>query len=420
MSQALSQIRGLHPVRAAAGLFRTGGSTLDGLDPDVVRYAAGVSVWGRWFIFLVVVFEFVYRPGFWYYEGHFEYTLLLAPLVVFNGLTQYRLLRNGWVTWRWLLLLSAMDIALATVGVIIQGGFGKGFIFVAYYPALALFAVVFPSLWLGLAWTTMTAGIYTLVCLKVGPGLDFVAGHEKELLVRVAGMYALALYVVLVARFERTRRQAAVEGERRLQRERIELSQSIHDTTAQSAYLIGLGIDAARKLAGDSNRELAARLEATSRLSKTAIWQLRHPIDMGSIFDGRGLGRTLGSHVATFTSVTSVEAELTQNGMEPPLSVEARSLLFTIAHNALANALRHAGASRVLVGLDFGEHDLRLSVSDDGVGLPADYEERGHGFANMRADAERLGGRLIVEPRGPDGGASVACVMPIGRRGQEE
>ena len=108
-----------------------------------------------------------------------------------------------------------------------------------------------------------------------------------------------------------------------------------------------------------------------------------------------------------------------QNGMEPPLSIEAKSVLFTIAHNALANAFRHAGATRVLVGLDFGEHELRLSVSDDGVGLPGDYEARGHGFANMRADAERLGGRLVVEPRGPDGGASVACVMPLGRRGQE-
>ena len=35
--------------------------------------------------------------------------------------------------------------------------------------------------------------------------------------------------------------------------------------------MIGLGIDAAKKLAGDSNEELAVRLEATSRLSKTAI-----------------------------------------------------------------------------------------------------------------------------------------------------
>ena len=232
-------------------------------------------------------------------------------------------------------------------------------------------------------------------------------------------MYALVLCVSLIVRFERNRRQAAVEGERRLERERIELSQAIHDTTAQSAYMIGLGIDAARKLAGDSNEELAARLEATSRLSKTAIWQLRHPIDMGRIFDGRELGGVLESHVATFTSVTSVGAELTQNGMEPHLSMEAKSLLFTIAHNALTNAFRHAGASRVLVGLDFGEHELRMSVSDDGAGLPGDYEKRGHGFANMRADAERLGGRLLVESRGPDGGASVACVMPLGRRGQE-
>ncbi len=97
-----------------------------------------------------------------------------------------------------------------------------------------------------------------------------------------------------------------------------------------------------------------------------------------------------------------------------------RSLLFSIAHNALANAFRHAGASRVLVGLDFGRDKLRLAVSDDGVGLPDDYAERGHGFANMRADAERLGGRLIVEPTGPLGGASVTCVMALSRGEKEE
>ena len=183
--------------------------------------------------------------------------------------------------------------------------------------------------------------------------------------------------------------------------------------------MIGLGIDAAKQVAGDANEELTARLDATSRLSKTAIWQLRHPIDMGRIFEGRELARTLDSHVATFTAVTSVPAELTQTGVEPALSTEARSLLFSIAHNALTNAFRHAGAGRVLIGLDFGEDELRLSVSDDGVGLPGGYEERGHGFANMRAFAERLGGRLVVEPRGPDGGASVTCVMQPARGRKE-
>ena len=31
---------------------------------DVVRYSAAVSVWGRWFVWLVTVSLFVYRPGF--------------------------------------------------------------------------------------------------------------------------------------------------------------------------------------------------------------------------------------------------------------------------------------------------------------------------------------------------------------------
>ena len=287
-------------------------------DPEVVRYAAGVAVWGRWFVCLVAAFQFFYRPGFWYY-GHFEYPFLLAPLLVFNGLLHWRLLARGRVTWRWLLLLSSMDLALATIGVIIQGGF-DGFIFVAYYPALALFVVLFTSLWLGLAWTTVTASIYAIVCVTVGPGLDIVAGHEKELLVRIAAMYALVLCVSLIARFERIKRQAAAERELALQRERIQLSRSIHDTTAQSAYMIGLGIDAAKRVAEESNEELTARPDATSRLSKTAIWQLRHPIDIGRIFDGRELGRTLDSHVSTFTSITSVPAEFSQNGVEPPLS----------------------------------------------------------------------------------------------------
>ena len=400
-------------VARAANAFRRHGWLPKQLDPDVVRYVAGVSVWARWFVFLVVVFEFVYRPGFWYY-GHFEYTFLLVPLVAFNGLVHYRLLANRRVTWHWLFLLCALDITLATVGIIFQGGF-KGFMFLAYYPALAVFAVAFTTLWLGLAWTTLVAGLYALVCLLIGPGLDFVAGHEKELVVRLATMYTLVLCVGLFARFERIRWQAAVERERALQRERIELSQTIHDTTAQSAYMIGLGIDTAQAQAEEGHPELAATLEATSRLSRSTIWELRHPINMGGIYEGRGLGWALRAHAASFTNVTAVPAEMTQTGVEPALSIEARGLLFSIAHNALTNAYRHAEASRVSVHLEFGEAGIRLSVSDDGTGLPEDYAERGRGFANMSRDAERLGGRLVVEERGAMGGATVTCVIPAER-----
>ena len=379
-------------------------------DPDVVPYAARVSVWGRWLIALVSAFEIAYRPDFWYPDD-WGFVLLMVPLVAINGLVHFRLRTNRPVTWRWMLLLSAMDIALATSSISVGPGLDS-YVFVAYYPALALFAVVFTSLRLSLAWTTMTAVAHALVCWRVGVGLDLDAGDEKVLLGRLAAMYALVLCVSLITRFERMRRQAAVDRERKVQQKRIEFSQAVHDTTAQTAYLISLGIHRARELVGKSDEELAAALDATAALSMSAMWELRRPIDAGHIFEGRELGRVLWSHCATFERITAVPARMSQSGTEPPLATEVRARLFSIAHNALTNAFLHARPGRVEARLDFEAGHIRLSVSDDGVGLPDDYAERGRGFDGMRADAEQLGGELIVESDKDGGGTTISCVVP--------
>ena len=256
---------------------------------------------------------------------------LAIPVLVFmvNGLVHYRLLTNRTVTWRWMLLLSAMDVVLTTVGVVIGGGFAS-FIFLAYYPALAIFAVVCSSTWFSLAWTTMAAVAYSVVCLTAGSGLDLDAGKEKVLVARLALMCLMVLGISLISRFERNRWQTAVSRERELRRERIEFSQRIHDTTAQTAYMIGLGIHRARQLAGESNEELAAALDATAELSRSAMWEMRGPIDAGHILEGRELGRVLWSHCATFEKITAVPAEVSQSGTEPPLGTETRTRLFSI------------------------------------------------------------------------------------------
>ncbi|MCY4583486.1 MAG: histidine kinase [Chloroflexi bacterium] len=390
------------------------------LDPDETAYAAHIAVWTRWFLWVGAMMSLAIQPTFTFPQSipqSTPFVILHLAAVTLNGWVHYRLVSRRRVTWRHVFVLGVLDLTFVTATVV-DGGYDT-FWFVGYYAALAAFAAVFTSPLLNLTWTTITASIYVGVSLAVGSGMALDGVDVKALYVRVVGMFGVVLAINFITRFQRHRARAAMERERALQRERLELSETIHDTIAQTAFMIGLGIDAAKRVAGGSNEELTARLDATSQLSRTAVWQLRHPIDMGRIFEGSGLGWTLDSHVATYRTITSMSAELTQNGVEPPLSIEVRSMLFSIAHNALANALRHAGASHVLVELDFGRDELRLSVSDDGVGLPHNYEERGHGFANMRAYAERLDGRLIVEPRGPLGGASVTCVMSLGR-GQQE
>ena len=340
------------------------------------------------------------------------FPLLLLVLIGFNGYIHYRLLSNRPITWRWLFALYALDVFLVSAMLALSYGFSHDFVHLFYYPALALMAVLFSSFRLNMAWVTIASLVYVAISLTVGDGIDTEAGDEKALLARIAVMYVVVAAVNLATRFERMRWGQAVERERALERERVELSQAIHDTAAQSAYMVGLGIDTAKALAGDANQELTATLEAASRLSRSVILELRHPINMGGIYEGRELSRALSSHATSFTNVTSVPVEMTHTGVEPPLSIEARSLLFSIAHNALTNAYRHAKASRVTIDLEFAEKDSRLSVSDDGVGLPDDYAERGNGFTNMSRAAERLGGRLVVEQRGAMGGATVTCVIP--------
>lgn len=377
-----------------------------------VHYAASVSVWARWFVAALLLYVLFQSPFPFPLAKYVPYSVNIGLLVIFNGFIHFRLRSGRPLTWRWMLGMSAADVALVTSGVWIAGGFSAMFTHLLYYPSLAMFAVLFTSFRLNLAWATLVAVAYSVVSLTTRGGLDLADGDDMVLVVRVGVMYTVVLAVNLVARFERSGRLRAMEREHALQRERIDLSQSIHDTAAQSVYMISLGVDSARALAGDSNPELSRTLSATSQLSRTVMWELRRSIDAGRIFEGRDLGAVLREHTETFQRITGVPTRMVQLGVEPALSVETRSRLFSIAHNALTNAFRHADAGSVHVALAFSGDSIRLTVEDDGVGLPDDYAQRGRGFVGMKAEAERMGGRLIVTSVGPGEGMSVSCEIP--------
>ena len=376
--------------------------------PDELLYGARVSVWSRWFLLVFGLLEVNYRVDYWG-TGHILNSLYLLAAMSVNGYVHYRIHSGRPINIYWLLGLSVQDLVMTSFSTALSGGFDSRYA-VFYYHSIAVVALVFASMPLTLIAVTVVATVYTALCLLVEPGLSFQMQEEKALLYRVIGMYGVGVVVSLITRYERMRRLAAVDRE--VRRERVEISQTIHDTTAQSAFMVGIGIETALQLADKSNEELRANLMATSEFSKSAMWELRHPIDSGLISKGQELGSVLRAHANVFSTITSIPVEVSRSGVEQDLSVNARQLLFSIAHNALTNVFRHAQASKVALTLDFEGETLAMSVSDDGVGLPDNYAESGHGFANMRTDAERLGGRLEVESNEIGGGTTVRCVVP--------
>ena len=394
----------------AAGRFTWFFRGVEHTSPEDLLHAARVLLWARWFGLTAAFLEVHYRVDYGSLS-HVLNTFYCLGFLAANGYVQWLIRRRGTVKPAWLFALSALDLAAISFSTSLSGGFNSPY-FVLYYFAVAVFAYVFTPPRLVLPWTTLVAAIYSALSFAVEPGLDLAGKEEQHLFYRLVALYAVSAAVSIVAGLERESRRKGLERERELQRQRIELSQTIHDTTAQWAYMIGLGVEGALELVDESNEELKAKLRLVADLSRSAMWELRHPIDGGQIFRGEELGEVLEAHAATFTVITSVPAELVQQGREPPLSIIDKSLLFSVAHNALTNVIRHAGASRVVIGLDCAGEELRLSVRDDGAGLPPDYESRGHGFRNMRADAGRMGGVLEVESQGKGGGTTVTCVVP--------
>ena len=396
---------------------------------DYLRTGLRISLWLRWFVVIAWLAQLHHLVNY-AHPGYAAIVMFGALLLAVNTYILYRIEVRRTVTWRWVLTLSAMDVVMLTAGLTVVAGDGNT-LFVLYYAALAMFAAACASFRTALAGATVVAALYLALNLATQAGGLFAIRLEEDLLTGIIAIYAVVTAVSLVTLFERIRarsdrlrRREAVERERELQMERIELSQTIHNTIAQSAYLIGLGLETAIELAnaqrGENDDELAAKLEATLALSKSTMWELRHPIDAGAIFEGRELSRVLRSHASTFSTITSIPTEMTQTGKEPPLPTVTRQRLFSIAHNALTNSLRHSQAGRITIEVVFSEDMIRLSVSDDGIGVPVDYEDRGHGFRNMATDAKRMGGWLEVGSGESGRGATVTCILPLssGRGGK--
>lgn len=94
-----------------------------------------------------------------------------------------------------------------------------------------------------------------------------------------------------------------------------------------------------------------------------------------------------------------------------PLPAAVEVAAYRIAQESLTNIVRHSQAKNCSLTLTMMDRNLKLEISDDGVGLPL-QRKPGVGLASMRERAEEIGGWCVVE-NGENGGACVTATLPI-------
>ena len=124
-------------MSTAASAFPAFLRSFDLPEPGELRRVARVYVWGRWFVLSIAAFAWLYPLNV--DEVVYAPNVALAILLfATNGYLHYRLATERTVSWRWMLALSALDLAMLSGGVAAHRGYESPF-FVGYYPSLAMF-----------------------------------------------------------------------------------------------------------------------------------------------------------------------------------------------------------------------------------------------------------------------------------------
>ncbi|MDE2295446.1 MAG: PAS domain S-box protein [Gammaproteobacteria bacterium] len=99
--------------------------------------------------------------------------------------------------------------------------------------------------------------------------------------------------------------------------------------------------------------------------------------------------------------------------VDPGLAISNRFAdeLYRIAQEALTNALRHAGAREIYIGIASRATGITLTIADNGCGLSSENRPCGLGLRSMRFRARSIGAQLTIEPR-PVRGTRVVCHVP--------
>lgn len=197
-------------------------------------------------------------------------------------------------------------------------------------------------------------------------------------------------------------------------------SHELHDELGQSLTAVKANLAALRVGHETTGAPDLSRVDDCLRLVDESIGNVRQMSQLlrPTILDDFGLEAALRWYCEGFTHRTGIATEF-QSGTSGRLPDETETHLFRVAQEALTNVARHSGAHRASVRLDSQGGEVRLTIRDDGRGLPAaGAGPRGMGMIGMRARARSVGGDLSVRSKAGQG-VEIEVRVPAGGTGHE-
>jgi signal transduction histidine kinase len=232
--------------------------------------------------------------------------------------------------------------------------------------------------------------------------------RERRLLDDLARQMAPAAHSV---RLDHELRRVNDQFEQEREKALRQLTRDLHDEIGPSLAGVRLQVNAVRKLAGDDNPRVRQQLDdAIDDLMKLST-NVRDMVSSVPPHDLHlGLLDAARRQADRFTGPDLNVCVLAEGPLDRlPDNVELAA--YRIIREALTNVAKHANARSCQILLHRAK-DLRVSVTDDGTGIPSDAVN-GVGLESMRKRCEDLGGTFKIGPLA--GGTRIVACLPLGR-----
>jgi len=203
--------------------------------------------------------------------------------------------------------------------------------------------------------------------------------------------------------------------------ERSRLARELHDDLAQRLAVFAIGVGKLEEQLMDPpapvQEELREMKKDVIKISQDvhSLSRQLHP----SILDDLGLIKAVQSECMNFLRREGIEIVFNHENIPTVIPKDISLSLYRIIQEGLNNISKHACAEHISVSLKGIDHDVLLSVLDDGIGFDsAEVKEKpGLGLSSIRERVRLIHGELSIQSQ-PEKGTVITVRVPLTREGE--
>jgi signal transduction histidine kinase len=248
----------------------------------------------------------------------------------------------------------------------------------------------------------------------------------QQLTFTIITLILLLILIFAVYKYQSQKRKRAIgeiefknqiknaELEKKLVSEKLNISRELHDNIGSQLTFLISSLD--NITYSEKSNSLVPRLNALKNFSKDALTDLRSTIWAMKQEDGdlEKLVLRINETAQKLNSTLNGTSIEVINNIDENLPLNSTIILnlFRIIQEALQNAVKYSGASRIIIEFNKIVNGFELKINDNGNGFNINSSSNGNGLHNMKTRCEQSGGKFIL--MSSDTGTTISCQIITG------